>query len=128
MFSFTAYCFVGKDAIEWLIWWSFANDRTSGATLATEMLRNGFFHTVNLDPVTNSLALSKDGVLSRDVMDSEEAKYVFVSITLILLAGHLQKEKLHFSPTVKKPLSTTKLSQVTPQTAKNCEIFLQCLY
>ncbi|CAI8020424.1 Pleckstrin [Geodia barretti] len=73
--------FTGKDAIEWLISWSFANDRTSGATLATEMLRNGFFHTVNLDPITNSLALSKDGILSRDVMDSEEAKYVFVSMT-----------------------------------------------
>ena len=65
--------------IDWLLSWSFARDRSTAATLATDMLRNGFFHTVNLDPGTGTLMLSKDGVLSRDVMDNEEAKYVFVS-------------------------------------------------
>ena len=73
------YYVVGKDVIDWLISWSFASDRSSAADLATEMLRNGFFHTINLDPTTNTLALSKDGVLSRDVMDSNDARYMFVS-------------------------------------------------
>jgi hypothetical protein len=71
----------GRDLVDWLISWSFANSRSSAATIATDMLRNGFFHTVNFDPSTSSLAPSKDGVLSRDIVDSNDAKYVFVSMT-----------------------------------------------
>ena len=76
--------------IDWLISWSFANDRSSAADLATEMLRNGFFHSINLDPSTNSLTLSKDGVLSRDVMDSNDAKYVFVRVHSCVLCEFTQ--------------------------------------
>lgn len=65
--------------IDWLLSWSFAKDRSSAAGLATDMLRNGFFHTVNLDTSANVLVLSKDGVLSRNVVDNDDAKYIFVS-------------------------------------------------
>ena len=73
------YIHVGKDVVDWLLSWSFAEDRSSASVLATEMLRNGFFHTVSLDPSTSALMLSKDGVLSRHVVDNDDAKYVFVS-------------------------------------------------
>ena len=65
--------------IDWLISWSFAVERSSAVVIATDMLRNGFFHTVNLDPSTSALMLSKDGMLSRHVVDNDDAKYVFVS-------------------------------------------------
>ena len=76
----------GKDLIEWLISWSFARDRSAAASLATDMLRNGFFHTINLDTTTCVLVLSKDGVLSRYVVDNEDAKYVFVSAGILICA------------------------------------------
>ena len=76
---YVCMCNAGTDVIDWLLSWSFAEDRSSAAALATDMLRNGFFHTINLDPTTNVLALSKDRVLSRNVVDNDDAKYVFVS-------------------------------------------------
>ena len=69
----------GKNMIDWLMSWSFAKDRSSAAVVATDMLRNGFFHTVNLDASTSALMLSKDELLSRHVVDNEDSNYVFVS-------------------------------------------------
>jgi hypothetical protein len=73
--------FTGKNMIDWLMSWSFAKDRSSAAVVATDMLRNGFFHTVNLDASTSALMLSKDELLSRHVVDNEDSNYVFVSMT-----------------------------------------------
>ena len=69
--------------MDWLIAWSFATQRGPAADLATSMLRNGFFHQVNLDISSRVPVLSTDVLLSKHVLDNEDARYVFVSLSFI---------------------------------------------
>ena len=72
--------FTGKEILDWLITWSFANDRSEAITMATEMLRYGFFHPVQMDSEEGvCVKLRHDSILSNDIADSADATYIFVS-------------------------------------------------
>lgn len=76
----TTRYFTGKELLDWLITWSFASDRSEASSMATQMLRYGFFHPVRLDREEGvCVKLRKDSVLDNDIADTEDATYIFVS-------------------------------------------------
>ena len=68
----------GKDAVGWLVSWSFASSRPEGVTLASSMLRHGFFHPIKIQE-GKGINVVKDPLLNKEFVDSEYAFYVFVS-------------------------------------------------
>ena len=76
----TTRYFTGKELLDWLITWSFANDRSEASSMATQMLRYGFFHPVRLDREEGvCIKLRNDSILGNDIVDTEDATYIFVS-------------------------------------------------
>ena len=73
-------CFAGKDAIDWLISWSFADDREGACFLASDMLHHGFFNPIHMDTKENVYERVRDSLLAREMVDSDEAFYDYVSI------------------------------------------------
>ena len=72
--------FTGKELLDWLMTWSFANDRPEAVSMATEMLKYGFFHPVQLDLEEGVCIKLNDSILAKVFGDSEDATYIFVSI------------------------------------------------
>ena len=68
----------GKEAVGWLVSWSFASSRPEGVTLASSMLRHGFFHPIKIQE-GKGINVVKDPLLNKEFVDSEYAFYVFVS-------------------------------------------------
>ena len=68
----------GKEAVGWLVSWSFASSRSEGVTLASSMLRHGFFHPIKIQE-GKGINVVKDPLLNKEFVDSEYAFYVFVS-------------------------------------------------
>jgi hypothetical protein len=75
----------GKDAIDWLLSWSFAEDRNGACSLGSDMLHHGFFNLVRLDSKENVYRKVRDSLLAREMMDSDEAFYDFVSFQGIIV-------------------------------------------
>lgn len=74
--------FIGTEAIDWLILWSFAGNRDRACSLASEMLQHGFFNPVHLDAKENVYEKVRDSLLAKEMVDSREAFYDFVSVKL----------------------------------------------
>jgi hypothetical protein len=86
--------FTGKELLDWLITWSFASDRSEASSMATQMLRYGFFHPVRLDREEGvCVKLRNDSILSNDIADTEDATYIFVSTKTFI--GHFAKTTQH---------------------------------
>ena len=78
--------FTGKELLDWLLTWSFAGDRSEAISMATQMLRYGFFHPVRLDRDEGiCVKLGNDSILSNDIADTEDATYIFVSIGIPII-------------------------------------------
>lgn len=71
--------FIGTEAIDWLISWSFAENRDRACSLASEMLQHGFFNPVHLDTKENVYEKVRDSLLIKEMVDSQDAFYDFVS-------------------------------------------------
>ncbi len=69
----------GAEAIDWLISWSFAEDRDTASSLASEILQHGFFNPVHMDAKENVYERVRDSLLAKDMADSHHAFYDFVS-------------------------------------------------
>ena len=69
----------GSDAIDWLISWSFAEDRQNAVELASEMLQYGFFNPIHMDIKENVYEKIRDSLLVREMVDSQDAYYDYVS-------------------------------------------------
>ena len=67
------------DAIDWLLSWSFAEDRPGAVSLASEILHYGFFNPVHIDAKENVFEKVRDSVLVREMVDSQDAYYDYVS-------------------------------------------------
>ena len=94
-------CVLGRDGIDWLLSWFFASTRIDAIQLATSMLRNGFFHALD---VSEDQRLSKSVIaMDRDkyttFLDSETAKYIFVSEYLSSQCFSLSYLQVVFAPT-----------------------------
>ena len=72
--------FTGKELIDWLIRWSFADARSEAISEATRMLRYGFFNPVQLDLDEGVCIKLNDSLLKTDIVDSDDATYIFVSL------------------------------------------------
>ena len=70
----------GKEAVDWLISWAFAEDRLKAIALASEMLHYGFLNPIHLDQKENVYKRVRDSLLTREMVDSQDANYDFVSV------------------------------------------------
>ena len=69
----------GKDAVDWLISWSFAEDRSAALLLGSQMLKYGFFNLVRLDEKEGQYRKVRDTLLTKEIVDSNDSTYDFVS-------------------------------------------------
>ena len=86
--------FTGKELIDWLIRWSFANERSEAVSAATNMLRYGFFHPVQLDLEEGVCIKLNDLLLRNDIVDSEDSTYIFVSLHVQYTARVVEGQSL----------------------------------
>ena len=76
----TTKYFTGRAVLDWLISWSFSATRREAIKLASSFLKYSYIHPVRIDfDKGQCINMKDDRTLSKEVADTEDAYYIFVS-------------------------------------------------